>query len=248
MTDCSTCDAAYPALAAGARLLGIPLDDTQREAFVRYCDLLIATNRHTNLSAVREPEGVMRTLFLDALSLTIALPAAMRGPIRCVDVGAGAGLPGLPLKIVYPAWALALIDSVGKKTAFLDTVVRELHLQQVTVVNARAEEVGRRPAYRDRADLCVARALAPMPTLLELCAPLVRPGGLLIFPKSAGVRHELDMAGEAARRLETRLAEVLPVPPDLGHDHVIVVYEKSGATPPGYPRRVGLAKSRPIGF
>ncbi|HZU13140.1 MAG TPA: 16S rRNA (guanine(527)-N(7))-methyltransferase RsmG [Chloroflexota bacterium] len=246
----NSCAEAYPALSRGAELLGINLDDGQRDAFVRYCQLLLETNVHTNLTAIRDPAGVMSSLFLDALSLTAALPDGFRGSIRCVDVGAGAGLPGLPLKIVFPDWSLTLVDSVGKKTKFLESVVRELGLSGVTVVNARAEEVGRRPAYRDRADLCVARALAAMPTLLELCAPLVRPGGLLLFPKTVGVDREVELAGEAARRLHVRLSSVDEVPGDLGlgEDRVVVVYEKTGPTPSGYPRRVGLAKSRPIGF
>jgi 16S rRNA (guanine527-N7)-methyltransferase len=148
-----------------------------------------------------------------------------------------------------PDWRLALIESVGKKARFLQSAVDTLQLAGVTVLNERAEETGWRKELRDTADACVARAVAPLAVLVELCAPLVRTGGVLVFPKSGNVDPEIAEAEVAAHKLRTQLLEcrVVPETLGLGPDRYIVLYRKTGETPPGYPRRVGLARSRPLG-
>lgn len=245
------CEAASPGLASGAVRLGFKLSEVQQERFIRYCRLLHQANQRFNLTAIRTPDGIMRTLFLDSLTVAAALPPGVlwEENLRAVDVGAGAGLPGLPLAILHPAWTVTLIESTGKKARFLEEAARELGLPHVEVLAARAEAVGVDPFYRDHADLCTARAVAPLATLLELSTPLVRSGGYLAFPKSGEVQAEIAGARTAAERLRIRLLEVRPVPEELGlgTGRATVLYVKEGPTPAGYPRRIGLARSRPIG-
>jgi 16S rRNA (guanine527-N7)-methyltransferase len=247
------CSHAFAELEVGANLLGLTFSPKQREQFIRYGDFVLDTGSRMNLTAVRTPQGIMRTLFLDSLTVSLALPEAYtaepaHGRCRVVDVGAGAGVPGLALKIVYPHWSLALIESVRKKARFLEAAVRELELEDVTVLPERAEDLGKSPAWRDRADLCLARAVAALPSLVELCAPLVRAGALLIFPKRGDVEGEAQSAEAAMRAVRVRLRSIVDVPHDLGlgQGRALVVCDKVSATPSGYPRRTGLATSRPL--
>lgn len=248
------CKDALAELVTGAEQIGIHLTARQQDQFVRYCTMLARANASFNLTGARSPTDILRTLFLDSLTIGPFLPGwltAANAPTHSavVDVGSGAGVPGIPLKILYPHWTLSLVESIGKKARFLGTAVEELGLEGVSVLPRRAEELGREPRWRDSADLCLARAVAQLPTLLELCAPLVRPGGVLAFPKSGDIEREVSSAAVAARALKTTYSRVAPVPADLGlsEDRVVVLYEKLGPTPPGYPRRTGLAKSKPIG-
>jgi 16S rRNA (guanine527-N7)-methyltransferase len=236
----------------GATGLGIELRDTQVEQLQSYCALLLDANQRFNLTAFKTPAAVMLNLFLDSFTLASVLPVELRQgnqPTRVTDVGSGAGVPGIPLKILFPHVSMLLVESIQKKARFLREVVEALELSDVTVLNARAEEVGSMPEYRDMADLCVARAVAALPSLVELCAPLVKPEGLLAFPKSGDVQAESASAQRAAQALKVRLEELHPVPTTLGlgENRFIAVYSKTAATPTGYPRRIGLATSRPIG-
>jgi 16S rRNA (guanine527-N7)-methyltransferase len=245
------CADVLPQLDAGAGQLDIALSKRQQQQFLDYCELLQAWSAHTNLTAVKTPEGIIRTLFLDSLSLvpTVRSLSGEAAALRAIDIGAGAGFPSLPLKIVFPGWTLALVESVGKKTRFLSTAVEALGLSGVTVHNRRAEEMGRDAEYREAFDLALARAVSALPSLLELCAPLVRVGGYCIFPKSGRVEREITSAAEAARRVGARVlrADVVDPALQLGENRRVVVYVKERPTPSGYPRRTGLAQSRPIG-
>lgn len=239
-------------LAADAARLGIELNRRQLKQFQSYCALLLQANQRLNLTALKTPTGVMRTLILDSLTIADALLPdlkGMNGPIRVVDVGTGAGVPGIPLKILFPRWSMLLVESVLKKAKFVREVAEALDLADVSVAHARAEEVGAMAQHRDAADLCLARAVSALPSLLELCAPLVKVGGLLVFPKSGDVKMECDSAEPAARALKVRLQQLYLVPDNvgLGKNRFVVVYRKSGSTPSAFPRRVGLATSRPIG-
>ncbi len=247
--DDSSSRAALPLLLEGVRRLGIRLEIAQEEAFVSYCSLLLERNRHVNLTGVRTSEKAMTTLFLDSLTALLALPDGwVSKPIAVCDVGAGAGLPGLPLKIACPAWKLTLIESIGKKAAFLKEVVEALSIAGVNILPARAELVASEQKMRASMDLCCARAVASLPSLIELCAPLVRTGGLLVFPRSGALENELLEAKSAARALNVRPRPLVPIPTSLGlgEQRALVVYEKSGETASRFPRRVGMATNNPI--
>jgi 16S rRNA (guanine527-N7)-methyltransferase len=245
----SPCRDALPLLLAGASFLGLTLENDTLDRFAQYCAFLLKRNESINLTGVRSPQGVMTTLCLDSLTVLAALPTGWRSaPLSVVDVGAGAGIPGIPLKIACLNWKLTMIESIGKKARFLGDAVEVLGLQDVTVLAQRAEEAGMRAVLRDSADLCLARAVAPLPVLIELCSPFVRPGGRLLFPKSGDVGSEIGSAVAAERALRIQRAGSFAVPEELGlgSGREIVVYEKVGPTPSDFPRRIGLARKDPI--
>ena len=240
-------------LADGARALGIRLSDDQLDAFQTYYEMLVAWNARVNLTRIAEYEAVQTKHFLDSLSCLAAirrypaLSAGLEAGLRAIDVGSGAGFPGLPLKIACPALRLTLLEATGKKTAFLQAVVERLGLSEVTVVTARAEEAGQDAAHREGYDLVLARALADMAVLAELSLPLARVGGWVVAQKGGDPAAEVAAAQKAIKLLGGRLAEVLPVAvPGLEAARHLVVLEKVGATPPGYPRRPGLPAKRPL--
>ncbi len=240
-------------LADGARALGIRLSDDQLNAFQTYYEMLVAWNARVNLTRITEYEAVQTKHFLDSLSCMAAirhypaLTAGMAGGLQAVDVGSGAGFPGLPLKIAFPALHLTLLEATGKKTAFLRALVEQLGLSGVAVVTARAEEAGQDPAQREGYDLVLARALADMTVLAELTLPLARVGGWVIAQKGEDPAAEVAAAQKAVETLGGQVAEVLPVAvPGLEAARHLVVLEKVAATPPGYPRRPGIPAKRPL--
>ena len=242
-------------LADGARALGIHLSDDQLNAFQVYYETLVAWNARVNLTRIADYEAVQTKHFLDSLSCLAAIrryPALLAGMgspgLQAIDVGSGAGFPGLPLKIAFPALRLTLLEATGKKTAFLQAVVERLELRGVTVVAARAEEAGQDPARREGYDLALARALAEMAALAELTLPLVRVGGWVVAQKGEDPAAEVRAAQKAVKLLGGRVVEVLPVVvPGLEAARHLVVLEKIATTPPGYPRRPGVPAKRPLG-
>ncbi|MGI8826112.1 MAG: 16S rRNA (guanine(527)-N(7))-methyltransferase RsmG [Chloroflexota bacterium] len=252
MNDNDSCRSCLPILIGGSDLAGVHLDRDQLEAFSRYCELLQRANREVNLTAVREPAGIIRTLFLDSLAL-IAVLSQEEWPredgLDIVDIGSGAGIPGLALAIAMPVWHISMVESVGKKARFIQTVIDTIGQKNAGVHAVRAEDLARRPEQRDAYGLATARAVAPLATLIELCAPFVRRGGMLLFPKGGGIDAEFAAAAPAAKALALDIGAIERAPRDIGldSDRVIVRYEKLGPTPPPFPRRVGLARSKPIG-
>ena len=243
-------------LASGTRaLLNLELTPAQLAAFQTYADELCAWNEKFNLTAIKDLAGIQIKHFLESLSLLKALrPAdgagflADGGPrLRLVDVGTGAGFPGLPLKIIWPQLQLTLLEATGKKVSFCEHMVDKLKLSGVKVMKARAEEAGQDPAQREQYDWVVARAVAEMPTLAEYLLPLAKRGGRALAQKGEDAPAETQAAAGAIRRLGGELELIVPVElPGIVETRYLVVLKKIAATPPGYPRRPGVPAKTPL--
>lgn len=233
-------------LEAGAEEWGLILTPDQVEAFELYYRQLVFWNERANLTAITDYEEVQIRHFLDSLSclqvLTDLAPEA-----RCIDIGAGAGFPGLPLKIIRPQLRLTLLESTGKKVRFLEHTASKLGLQGVELIKGRAEELGRRPDRRESYDVALARAVAQLPVLLEYALPLLKLGGVFVAQKGMEIEDEVEDARSAMEILGGRIKEVKAVqlPGIEGPRHLVVV-EKVAHTPQKYPRRVGLPGKRPL--
>ncbi len=248
-------------LVKGAGLLGVTLTEQQVSLFQVYADELIRWNRRFNLTAITDYEGIQTKHFVDSLTCLLAFPGVLRRDkppyivdlslpegLRAIDVGAGAGFPGIPLKIICPEINLTLLDSVAKKTRFLSHIVQELGLADVDVVNGRAEEVARSPQYRETYDVVLSRAVAELAALAELCLPFARVGGRLIAPKKGDVDREIQRAGKAIELLGSRFGEKIEIElPGLLDLRYLVVVDKVSRTPPTYPRRPGIPAKKPLG-
>lgn len=237
-------------LQEGAQELGINLQRGHLDAFATYYRELVREAPKADLTSVTDLEGVQRRHFLESLALGKALidlgAFAPHPHCRVVDVGTGAGFPGLPLRLVWPL-RLTLIEAHRRKVEFLRRLVALLGLADVEIVWARAEEVGHQTQYREAYSLALARAVAPMSTLLELTLPLVAMGGFLATPKGERVKEELREAAEALSMLGGEVVYVgsLKVPGPGPHPTLVVV-EKKQPTPPLYPRRPGIPQKRPL--
>jgi len=226
-------------------LVGIQLTLRQLAAFKKYEDVLLEWNKNINLTAIRDGEGIRNKHFLD--SLTCMLAWRDRPPERLIDIGTGAGFPGIPLKIIMPRLQLTLVESVGKKLEFCRHMVEVLGLENVTCLQARAEELGLAREHREKYDWAVARAVANLPVLAEYLLPLVRVGGGMLAQKGETGPAEAHKADHAIHVLGGRIKQLIPVLlPGVTEERFLVVVDKVSATPPGYPRRVGLPAKRPI--
>jgi 16S rRNA (guanine527-N7)-methyltransferase len=234
-------------LARGAAELGLQLTDHQLDQFEVYYRELADWNQRMNLTSIIEYSEVQVKHFLDSLTVCLALPGGLAPGAAVVEVGAGAGLPGLALKLVFPDSRLALVESVAKKTAFLRHLVEVLALDRVEVYTGRAEEMARHPELRESFDLVLARGLAKMPALLEYTLPFCRVGGRVVAWKHGGIDDELAGAARALNTLGGRLTGVLPVGvTGLTDNRVLVVVDKVKPTPPAYPRRAGVPAKQPL--
>jgi 16S rRNA (guanine527-N7)-methyltransferase len=230
-------------LIAGAARLGLRLSPRQVEQFQLYYQELVEWNKRVNLTAIVDYEGVQVKHFLDSLSVTLALEEGRMvggGDFRLLDVGAGAGLPGLPLKILYPGLDLVLLDSTAKKTAFLRHLSARLGLEDVEVETGRAEELAHQHRYREQFDVVVSRAVAALPSLVELTLPFCRVGGTFIAQKRGQIGQEIEKAARAIGILGGELREVRRVELEGLAGHLLVVVAKRSPTPQRYPRRPGI--------
>ncbi len=235
-------------LIRGAQQLGISLITQQTGQFQTYYEQLVAWNEKVNLTSITDYEEVQTKHFLDSLTI---VPVLSKEPwagskFSLIDIGTGAGFPGIPLKIVLPGTRIVLLESVGKKTAFLTYVVDRLGLSDAEIVKGRAEEVAHRTDYREKFEVAVGRALGKLATLAELTLPFCREGGLVIAPKKGDIGAELDRAERAMQQLGGRLKGVLETHIEGLQDHRLVVMEKVTVTPPKYPRRPGMPAKRPL--
>lgn len=253
-------------LQTGSVELGIGLTRRQLSAFSLYLNELLKWNQRANLTAITTPDGIQTKHFLDSLTCLLGFPSVEPGEggatplsnvlerlnggsgLSCLDVGTGPGFPGLPLKIVLPGMRLTLVESVGKKTAFVSSLVEQLGLDGVEVLTSRGEDLARDPRYRERYDVVVVRALARMATLAELTLPFCRLGGRVVAPKKGEqMVGEIEEGRHAVELLGGRYTEPVPVRLSLlDGDRILVVVEKVAPTPGGYPRRAGVPAKRPL--
>lgn len=227
------------------KLFGIELSELQKNQFNRYYDLLIEWNDKINLTAITDKKDVIKKHFEDSLSITSVID--MNDIDSVIDVGTGAGFPGIPLKIVFPSLKLTLLDSLNKRINFLNTVVDELGLSDVTALHGRAEEIGRNASYRESFDLCVSRAVANLSTLSEFCLPFVKIGGYFVSYKSEKADIEYIEAKNAINLLSggnVRIEDVIITDTDLTRKMVLI--EKLSPIDDKYPRRAGIPLKKPL--
>lgn len=232
-------------LAAEAEAFGLPLSAKQLDQFARFLALLLTWNERLNLTAVRDPHAIQIRHFLDSLSCA-TVTGSLNGR-ALIDVGTGAGFPGLPLKILYPDLRLTLAESVVKKTRFLTAVVEELALSQVAVLPERAEALGQDPAHREQYDWAAARGVAKMAVLAEYLLPLCRVGGRMLAQKGENAEAETAAAASAIHTLGGNQPAFHAIHlPEQSSPHYLVVVEKTAVTPPKFPRRPGMPAKRPL--
>ena len=234
--------------AANARdLLNINLTASQQKAFVTYEEELIAWNALHNLTAIADPQQIRVKHFLDSLSCILAMENTSKN--RVIDIGTGAGFPGLPLKILDANIQLTLVESIGKKAAFCEHICRELGFTQVEIIQERAETVGHDPKNREQYDWALARAVAALPVLVEYMLPLVRIGGFALAMKGKNGPAEVQAAQSGIELLGGQFSQLMPVAiPGVEEERYLVVIEKIASSPDHFPRRVGIPKKRPLGI
>jgi 16S rRNA (guanine527-N7)-methyltransferase len=230
---------------AAQAMLGLHLTSRQIAALQKYEQELLDWNARFNLTAIRDSEAIRVKHFLDSMTCLLAMRES--APNRLIDIGTGAGFPGIPLKIIYPNMRLTLVESVGKKADFCEHIIKLLCLDGVEVLTSRAEEVGQAPAHRQQYDWAVARAVATLPVLVEYLLPLVKVGGHALAQKGESAHAETQAAEHAMQLLGGRLRQILPVTlPGVADERYLVVIDKIAGTPPVYPRRIGVPAKSPI--
>lgn len=226
--------------------LNIVLNEKQLAMFETYYEMLVEKNKVMNLTAITEKNEVIDKHFIDSISLKKAMDVTKS--VKVLDLGTGAGFPGIPLKIAYPNLQVTLLDSLNKRIKFLQEVIEELSLEEIDAIHGRAEDYAKQSGYREQFDICVSRAVANLATLSEYCLPYVKQGGCFISYKSGAVQEELEQSKKAIKELGGRVKEVIPfVLPDTDIERTFVVIEKVKQTPRKYPRKAGLPSKEPIG-
>lgn len=229
----------------GLQQLHIELSEKQMEQFLQYYEMLVEKNKVMNLTAITEFDEVVEKHFLDSVSLTQQLD--LHQPLKVLDLGTGAGFPGIPLKIVFPELEITLMDSLNKRILFLQDVISSLQLENIEAVHGRAEEAARNKKYREGFDLCVSRAVANISTLSEYCLPFVKIGGSFISYKSSTIEDELKDGKKGIAILGGKVKDVYKFTlPDSKLQRSFVIIEKEKKTPKAYPRKAGTPSKDPL--
>jgi 16S rRNA methyltransferase gidB len=233
-------------LCALAEKINVKLDAHQLEQFQKYYELLVEWNKVMNLTAITEKEDVIIKHFADSLLLAKYLD--MNRPLSVIDVGTGAGFPGIPLKIAFPELTVTLLDSLNKRVKFLNTVISELGLENVQAIHCRAEDAGKNALYRETFDVAVSRAVANLASLSEFCLPFVKTGGYFIPYKASGLEDEMHAGKKAIRILGGQVENIFRLTiPDTDIERCFVFVKKQSETPQEYPRKAGTASKKPLG-
>lgn len=227
------------------RALGVVLSNLQIEQFLKYYEMLVEWNQFMNLTAITEYDDVMKKHFVDSISLIKAYN--VKKTVKVIDVGTGAGFPGLALKIAYPDLQVTLLDSLNKRIQFLDAVIKELGLTGVETIHGRAEDFSKPGKLREQFDLCVSRAVANLSTLSEYCLPFIKKGGQFISYKSEKITEERKMAERAISLLGGKIkGQVEFMLPDSDIYRNLFIVEKVKETPKKFPRKAGLPGKEPL--
>jgi len=228
-----------------AHNLDISISNVQREKFRLFEDLLIKWNKRYNLTSITDPDEIRIKHFYDSLTCLLVIPTNVKSSL--VDIGTGAGFPGIPLKIINPEIQLTLVESITKKADFCKIVLRELGLKNSRVVASRAETIGQEPTHREQYDWAVARAVAPLPVLVEYLLPLVQVGGSVLAQKGFELDAEINQSRKAIFTFGGIIKSELPIslPKKMGNRTLIQI-EKKKKTPAIYPRRPGSPKKNPL--
>ena len=232
-------------LTDGCEKIGVVLSDEQLNQFIKYYELLVEWNSFMNLTAITEFDEVVTKHFVDSISLIKAVD--LNKPISVIDVGTGAGFPGIPLKIAFPELKITLLDSLNKRIKFLNEVIEQLDLKEIEAIHGRAEDAAKSANLRENFDLCVSRAVANLATLSEYCLPFVKVGGMFVSYKSEKITEEMKTAkkaisilgGEYSNQVEFTL-------PDSDIYRNLFMIEKKKVSPKKYPRKAGLPSKEPI--
>lgn len=225
--------------------LGIVLSEQQMEQFITYYEMLVEKNKVMNLTAITEFEDVLKKHFTDSLSLVKAVD--LSNELEIIDIGTGAGFPGIPLKIAFPNLKITLLDSLNKRIAFLQEVIDQLGLQDIEALHGRAEDFAKPNQLREKYDICVSRAVANLSTLSEYCMPYVKVGGSFISYKSEKVTDELKLAEHAIDVLGGEVTDQVDFQlPGTDLYRNLVVIKKNKQTPKMYPRKAGIASKKPL--
>ena len=234
----------------GLEQLSITLSGEQKQQFLTYYEYLVEKNKVMNLTAITEYEEVITKHFLDSLAVvkTSCFKSEKLAGKRLIDIGTGAGFPGIPLKIAFPELEILLLDSLNKRINFLNEVTEMLGLTKINTVHGRAEDYAKQKGYRESFDFCLSRAVANLSALSEYCIPFVKPGGCFISYKSGSVDQELIQAEKAVKILGGQREEVVRFSlADTDMDRSFVVIRKAKPTPKKYPRKAGLPSKEPLG-
>lgn len=241
----------WPGLSQAAGRIGVALDETALQRFARYRDLLLAWNERINLTAITQPPEIERKLFLDALAMVPAIERFLSSrrhspsqPASLVDVGSGAGFPGLALKIARPDLQVTVIDATAKKVGFMRDVISALKLEGAEAVHGRAEDLARNSRFREMFDIGTARAVASLPVLLEYVVPFLDVGGEAFLPKGLDIEAELAAGRRAARLLGATILSADRLPDSSTR---LVIVRKTTLTGKSYPRRTGIPAHSPLG-
>lgn len=224
--------------------MNIELSEIQLQQFQKYYELLIEWNSFMNLTAITDYEEVLKKHFLDSLSIVKAVDISKIKTV--IDIGTGAGFPGIPLKITYPHLRIVLLDSLGKRIKFLDHVTKQLGLEEISAIHGRAEDFARKEEYRESFDLCVSRAVANLSSLSEYCIPYTKINNLFVSYKSVKIEEELKTAEKAISILGGKLENLCRFTLADTGERTLVVVKKVKQTPKKYPRKAGLPSREPL--
>ena len=227
----------------GLKEYGFDPTDEQIEKFIRYYDLIIEWNKKINLTAITEYKDVMIKHFLDSVSIIKAVD--MSSVNSLIDIGTGAGFPGIPIKIMFPDIKITLLDSLKKRLNVLDLIIDELNLKDIYTIHGRAEDIARDPKHREKYDLCVSRAVANLSTLSELCIPFVKPNGKFVSYKSEKADEELEKAKNAIRLLGGKVTSAVSFELE-DNIRTLIVIDKTESTNKKYPRKAGTPGKEPL--